>query len=81
MDWLWTWGGKCFGYRSGDDLRTYDGRHVGRFHGDDVFGPDGRYLGEARGKRLITHLSKKRNRSRGRFTPYAKNGAYVRDAG
>lgn len=47
MDWLWTWGGKCFGYRSGDDLRTYDGCHVGRFHGDDVFGPDGRYLGEA----------------------------------
>ena len=45
MDWLWTWGGRCFGYRDGDDLWTYDGRHVGRFHDDEVYAPDGQYLG------------------------------------
>jgi hypothetical protein len=25
MDWLWNWGGECFGYREGDRLFTYFG--------------------------------------------------------
>ena len=59
MQWLWTWGGRCFGYREGDDLWTYNGRHVGKFVGDDVYGPDGRYLGELiNGDRLITQVKK-----------------------
>jgi hypothetical protein len=59
MTWLWTWGGKCFGYRDGDDLWTYDGQHVGRFHGDEIYGRDGRYLGEVMNEsRLITNKAK-----------------------
>src|SRR2546427_80641 len=46
MDWLWTWGGECFGYRRNDRLLAYYGLQVGRFHGDEVYGSDGRYLGE-----------------------------------
>ncbi|NSW84553.1 MAG: hypothetical protein HPY90_15220 [Syntrophothermus sp.] len=61
--WLWTWGGRCFGYRDGDDLWTYDGKHVGRFIGDEVYAPDGSYLGEIKDGRLITNLSKKHYRN------------------
>jgi hypothetical protein len=65
----WTWGGKDFGDRDGDELWTYDGRHVGRFHGTKVYAPDGRYLGELQhGDRLITQTSK-RPRPRNAFTP------------
>ncbi len=71
MEWLWTWKGKSFGYRQGDELRTQDGRHVGKFYGDDIYGPDGRYLGEVRNGRLITHKSKK-SRKKSYFTPKAK---------
>ena len=35
MDWLWNWGGKCFGYREGDSLFTYFGKEIGRFDGED----------------------------------------------
>jgi hypothetical protein len=63
MQWLWTWGGKCFGYRVGNELWTYDGRHVGRFCEDEVYGRDGRYLGEVMSDdRLITNLSRKSSR-------------------
>jgi hypothetical protein len=66
---LWTWSGKDFGDRDGDELWTYDGRHVGHFHGHQVFASDGRYLGELRGDdRLITR-TRKPLRSRGKFTP------------
>ena len=59
MDWFWTWGGECFGYRSGDNLFSHDGQHVGKFHGDEVYGSDGRYLGEIKSRnRLITNTSK-----------------------
>lgn len=67
MSWLWTWGGRSFGYRTGDDLFTHGGKHVGHFHGDEVFGQDGHYLGELRGSRLITRRS--RNATKGSFTP------------
>ena len=54
---LWTWGGKDFGDREGDELWTYDGRHVGHFHGTKVYAPDGRYLGELqREDHLITRI-------------------------
>ena len=57
MDWLWTWGGKSFGYRSGYDLLAYHGLQVGIFHGDENYGRDGCYLGELmNGGRLITDL-------------------------
>ena len=59
MTWLWTWGGRCFGYRDADDLWTYDGRHVGRFAGDNVFDSNGQYLGEVSSERLITRLDRK----------------------
>jgi hypothetical protein len=59
MDWFWTWGGKCFGYRTGDNLFTYDGRQAGRFYGDEVYGSDGHYLGEIKNNNLITHSAKK----------------------
>jgi hypothetical protein len=60
MEWLFTWDGKCFGYREGDNLWTHDGRHIGRFYGEEVYGQDGKYLGEIMsGNRLITNKSKK----------------------
>ena len=78
MHWLWTWGGKCFGYRDGDDLWTYNGKHVGRFVGNSVFDPHGRYLGEIRsGNRLITARNKAHLRS-GSFAPWAKRVAYAK---
>lgn len=80
MEWLWTWGGRCFGYRDEDDLWTYDGKHVGRFSSDEVYAPDGQYLGEIiRGKRLITNKGKKSWRRSG-FTPYAQRGGYAKYA-
>jgi hypothetical protein len=68
MEWLWTWGGKTFGFRDGDELWAKDGRHVGRFHGDEVYAPDGLYLGEVLQGRLITKRRKKGHR-KGSFTP------------
>jgi hypothetical protein len=60
MDWFWTWGGECFGYRREEKLFAYHGRQVGRFYGDEVYGSDGRYLGEIKSeKRLITNRGKK----------------------
>lgn len=68
MEWLHTWSGRSFGWRSGDELRTHNGRHVGRFEGDEVYAPDGRYLGEVRNGRLITRLARKGTRKSG-FAP------------
>ena len=80
MDWLWNWGGACFGYRDGDALWTHDGRHVGRFHGAEVYGPDGGYLGEVMSNnRLITDMVK-RGWRQGTFAPYARRAAYGRYA-
>ncbi|HKD79551.1 MAG TPA: hypothetical protein VKH81_07640 [Candidatus Angelobacter sp.] len=45
MQWFWTWGGECFGYRRGDNLFTHNGDHAGKFHDDEVYGADGRYFG------------------------------------
>jgi len=59
MEWFWTWGGECFGYRNGDNLFTHNGVHAGKFYGDEVYGADGRYLGEIKNEnRLITHSGK-----------------------
>jgi hypothetical protein len=67
---LWTWSGKDFGDREGDELWTYDGRHVGHFYGTEVFAPDGRYLGELqRDDHLITRIVKRPMRRRRAFTP------------
>ena len=80
MDWFWTWGGECFGYRIDDGLFTHDGREVGRFSEKEIYGPDGRYLGEVMNdNRLITCLGK-RNWVSGRFAPRS-GGSYVRFVG
>lgn len=80
MQWLWTWGGQCFGYRDGDDLRTYDGRHVGKFRGDTVYDRHGNYLGELKNdNRLIRRQSGSSVRGYS-FTPWAKNAAYAKYA-
>jgi hypothetical protein len=79
MDWFWTWGGECFGYRNGDWLFAYTGRQVGKFYDDEVYGADGRYLGEVRSKnRLITHRGKK-GWIKSAFGP-AQGGSYARYA-
>ena len=78
MEWLFTWGGKCFGYREGDELWTHDGRHVGRFYGEEIYGPDGRYLGEIMNdSRLITNKGKKPWRQ-GSFASYCNRVGYVK---
>ena len=45
MERMFTWSGRSFGYKDGENLWTYSGKHVGKFHGDEVYGPDARYLG------------------------------------
>jgi hypothetical protein len=77
MDWLWTWSGKCFGYRDVDDLWTYNGRHIGHFSGDEVYGPDGLYIGELMNDRLITNLAKRSWRGPA-FTPYGRRASYAK---
>lgn len=63
MDWYWTWEGKCFGYRDGEELRTHDGKHVGRFYDEEIYDCNGNYLGEVKdGDRLITDTRKKNKR-------------------
>ncbi len=70
MSWLWTWGGRCFGYREGENLWTSDGKHVGRFWGEEVYGADGKYLGQLwTDNRLIASKGKKTWR-RSPFTPH-----------
>lgn len=77
MEWVWTWGGECFGYIDGEDLWTHDGHHVGKIDGDEIYGADGYYLGEIRNEnRLITNQSKKHWR-RFSFTPYGNRVGYV----
>lgn len=80
MDWMWTWGGKCFGYRDGQDLWTYNGHHVGRFYDDEVYGRDGKYLGEVMSEnRLITNRSKSGWR-KPHFAKLGRRGAYAKYA-
>jgi len=77
MNWYWTWGGECFGYRVKDRLFAHHGIEVGHFDEDEVYGSDGRYLGEVKSeKRLITHRAKKNWRRCG-FTP-TRYGSYAR---
>lgn len=78
MEWFWAWSGKCFGYKSEDNLWTHDGRHVGRFFGDEVYSKSGQYLGEVKsGNRLITHCGKK-NYRKSTFLPYGNIVRYVK---
>ena len=36
MKWLWTWGGRCYGYQDGDRLFRADGENVGYFVGNEI---------------------------------------------
>ena len=77
MDWVWTWGGKCFGYIDGEDLWTYDGKHIGKIDDKEIYDCEGMYIGEIMNKnRLITHCGKKSWR-RFSFTPYGRRVSYV----
>jgi hypothetical protein len=59
MDWLWNWGGECFGNRNEDSLFTYFDWDVGRFDDDEIYGSNGRYLSEVKNRnRLLTDRSK-----------------------
>ncbi|WP_420798731.1 4-fold beta flower protein [Aetokthonos hydrillicola] len=80
MHWLWTWSGRCFGYKLENNLWTHDGRHVGRFWGDEIYDSRGYYLGEVKNEnRLISNISKK-NWRKSSYAPYSKRGAYARYA-
>lgn len=77
MQWFWTWGGTCFGYRRVDHLFTHNGTCVGTFQGNEVYALDGRYLGEIKNEnRLITDLSKRSKR--GRSAAAVTGGSYGR---
>ncbi len=90
MTWFWTWSGKCFGYRSGDNLFTTSGNNVGYFVDEEVYAcDDGRYLGEIKNdKFLITNQSKKHNQHSpraqvvgGSYAKYVDYVGYVMYAG
>lgn len=58
MTWLWTWGGRSFGYRHEDNLFTSSGNNIGYFKGEEVYAcSNGRYLGELKNGKLITKQS------------------------
>jgi hypothetical protein len=77
MKWYWAWGGKCIGYRIGENLYASNGRHLGRFVEKDVFALDGRYLGEEiEDGRLIVNPNKKGNRI-GSFSPAPRQGTFA----
>lgn len=78
MKWLWTWTGKCFGYRDGDNLWTYDGRHIGVFFGDEVYDKNGKYLGEIMNENRLIRNRSKQNYRKNNFTPYANTVGYVK---
>lgn len=79
---LWTWGGKYFGFRDGDDLRTHFGKHAGRFFGDEVYSSKGKYLGELRNKKFLitnrgkSHYAKAPFSRRGDMGSYGSMGDY-----
>ena len=80
MTWLWTWGGRSFGYREEDELFTHDGQHIGHFIEEEVYGPDGAYLGEVHQERLIRNKSKAAKRSPS-WAPSASRAAIVNYVG
>jgi len=77
MKWVWTWGGKCFGYIDRENLWTHNGKHVGKLDGNEIYGADGRYIGELKSEnRLLTEMGKKSWR-KSAFSPYAQRVGYV----
>ncbi|WP_412023500.1 hypothetical protein [Burkholderia cepacia] len=78
MDWLWTWGGTCFGYRDGDNLWTYDGRHVARFVGKEVYARNGAYLGEVMSDNRLISCRAKSSWRKSSFIPFQNRTAYTR---
>lgn len=81
MQWLWTWGGRSFGYRRDDLLFTKDGSNIGYFQGEEVYSTHGEYLGELKNGRLITKNSSTYKRSSTRVptvgTSYVDRVDYV----
>ncbi|MCX7749689.1 MAG: hypothetical protein N2645_22785 [Clostridia bacterium] len=58
-DWIWTWGGRFFGYLEGEYLWSYTGKNIGKISGNDVYNASGAYIGEICYHRLVTNLNKK----------------------
>jgi len=89
MNWYWTWGGRCFGYRNGDNLFTSNGTNIGYFNGEEVYAcTDGKYLGELKNGKLITNQSKKHKRLSprvqvvgGSYASYVDHVGYVMYSG
>ncbi len=66
MEYVWTWGGKFFGYISNGYLFTQNGKCVGILQGTNIYDKHGKYIGELMNdNRLITCTSKKLVWSRG----------------
>ena len=78
MKWVWTWGGKCFGYIDGDNLWTHDGRHVGKINGENIFNSNGIYLGEIKNENRMITSNSKSSLGGYSFSPYANRGGYVK---
>ena len=74
METLWTWGGRYFGYREGNDLWTHGGKHVGRFHENEVYSAGGKYLGELQSGKLVTNKSKRSRTKSGFVASPSKSG-------
>jgi hypothetical protein len=80
MEWFWTWGGRCFGYRDGDNLWTYDGKHVGKFYDNEVYDQNGRYLGEIMNDNRLIRNKSKHSWNKYSFAPYSNRGRYAKYA-
>ena len=79
MEWLWSWSGRCVGYREGVDLWISTGGHIGRFVEDVIYAPDGRYLGELATGRLIQKAARSMSR-RTSFAPKPMRAPLTRPA-
>lgn len=74
MQWLWTWGGKSFGYRDNDNLFTHFGKHIGKFSANEIYDVRGKYLGELINDDRLISDTRKRSFLKHPFAPYAGSG-------
>jgi hypothetical protein len=78
VKWLWTWDGKFFGYKDGDDIWTYKGKHIGKLDGTEIYDASGKYLGEIISDRLITCITKKNYQGFG-YKPYGQRARVLKN--
>lgn len=70
MQWLWTWGGKSFGYRQNDNLFTHFGKHIGKFYENEIYDARGKYLGELMNDNRLISSNSKKSFAKYPFAPY-----------